>query len=93
MGSSANQAATLADVVRAVGEQLIAANPIGKCFSIFFIVVSCYPVGCYLIICVGFQVVFGVFKILFPNQTPTEVVFCHTLVAIILVPSVSPNHN
>jgi translation initiation factor 2B subunit (eIF-2B alpha/beta/delta family) len=45
MGSSANQAATLADVVRAVGEQLIAANPIGKCFSIFFIVVSCYPVG------------------------------------------------
>ncbi|KAL5663837.1 hypothetical protein ACJX0J_023945, partial [Zea mays] len=28
MGSSANQAATLADAVRAVGEQLIAANPI-----------------------------------------------------------------
>jgi hypothetical protein len=36
MGSSANQAATLADAVQAVGEQLIAANPIGKCFSIFF---------------------------------------------------------
>jgi len=30
MGSSANQAAALADAVRAVGEQLIAANPIGK---------------------------------------------------------------
>jgi translation initiation factor eIF-2B subunit beta len=30
MGSSANQAAVLADAVRAVGEQLIAANPIGK---------------------------------------------------------------
>jgi len=44
MGSSANQAAALADAVRAVGEQLIAANPIGKCSNLCFIVVSCYPV-------------------------------------------------
>lgn len=42
MGSS-NQAAALADAVRAVGEQLIAANPIGKCSNLCFIVVSCYP--------------------------------------------------
>lgn len=53
MGSSANQAATLADAVRAVGEQLIAANPIGKCFSIFFhcgFMLSCWSlfIVCFL---------------------------------------------
>jgi hypothetical protein len=44
MVSSANQAAALADAVRAVGEQLIAANPVGKCLNLCFIVVSWYPV-------------------------------------------------
>jgi translation initiation factor 2B subunit (eIF-2B alpha/beta/delta family) len=44
MGSSANQAAALADAVRAVGEQLISANPIGKYSNLRFIVVSCYLV-------------------------------------------------
>jgi hypothetical protein len=53
MGSSANQAATLADAVQAVGEQLIAANPIGKCFSIFFhcgFMLSCWSlfIVCFL---------------------------------------------
>lgn len=49
MGSSANQAAVLADAVRTVGEQLIAANPIGKFPNLCFTVVSCY----------SFQVKFG----------------------------------
>ena len=39
--------------------------------------------------CVGFQVVFGMFEILFPNQTPIKVMLSDTLVAIILLPSVS----
>jgi hypothetical protein len=42
MGSSANQAAALADAVRAVGEQLIAANPIGK--IPIPILLNCYAV-------------------------------------------------
>jgi hypothetical protein len=41
MGST-NQAAALADAIRAVGEHLIAANPIGV--PIFFLLSNCDPI-------------------------------------------------
>lgn len=62
MGSSANQAAALADAVRAVGEKLIAANPIGK--DPTFVLLNCDAIvfqlnlegsGCFIIVSLNTQ--------------------------------------